>query len=100
MGRGWRAAQRESQDVTERVLAAARQAATVPAQPPAERPPDAALPADPLVLGVQLAALLGDDPARLLAAWRAVVTRSSGLAPSESLALAEREVARGAGTED
>jgi hypothetical protein len=49
---------------------------------------------DPLALGVELAGLLGADPARLLAAWRGVAARSSGLAPSESLALAERELGR------
>jgi hypothetical protein len=51
--------------------------------------------ADPLTLGVQLASLLGEDPAGLLAAWRAVAARASGLAPSESLALAERELRAG-----
>jgi hypothetical protein len=97
MGRGWRAAQRESKNVTEQVLAAARQ--PVPAQPPAQGSPEAPVPADALALGVQLAALLGEDPAGLLAAWRAVVARSPGLAPSDSLALAERDVARAAGSE-
>jgi hypothetical protein len=45
-------------------------------------------------LGVQLGGLLGGDPVSLLAAWRELAGRSSGLAPSESLALAERELAR------
>jgi hypothetical protein len=53
--------------------------------------------ADPLALGVQLASLLGEDPAALLAAWREVAARASGLAPSESLALAERELRAGDG---
>jgi hypothetical protein len=102
MGRGWRAAQREGQDVTERVLEEAREASAaaagqsggLPAQAPAAA---AAVPADPLALGVQLASLLGDDPAGLLAAWRAVVARRPGLPPSESLALAERELPGRAG---
>jgi hypothetical protein len=109
MGRGWRAAQRQGEDVTERVLTAAR--ATLVAAAPSPSPsPDASLQppaeplaapplfasgsplADPLALGVQLASLLGEDPARLLAAWKEVAARSSGLAPSESLALAERQL--------
>ena len=48
--------------------------------------------ADQLALGVELAALLGADAARLLAAWREVAARASGLSPSESLALAERQL--------
>jgi hypothetical protein len=123
MGRGWRTALREGTDVTERILAEARQAladggataADAPATPvgptsspqnirPAEDYPSAAsdtTPAahnpadgDQLALGVQLGGLFGGDPAGLLAAWREVAGRSSGLAPSESLALAERELAR------
>jgi hypothetical protein len=100
MGRGWRAAQRNSEDVTDAVLAAAREAvaaATAPApglassassQPAAA----AAALADPLALGVELASLLGEDPGRLLAVWREVAARSTGLSPSESLALAERDI--------
>jgi hypothetical protein len=85
MGRGWRAAQRQSTDVTEQVLAAAREALA-----PAHAGTGA--PVDPLTLGAQLASLLGDDPARLLFAWKEIAARSSGLAPSETLALAERQV--------
>jgi hypothetical protein len=110
MGRGWRAAEREGEDVTERVLDEARRAIAsapgapapdvpprAPETPPAERvarpvePPADSL-SDPLSLGVQLASLLGDDPAGLLAAWRAVAARASGLSPSETLALAERQL--------
>jgi hypothetical protein len=100
MGRGWRAAQRQSEDVTEAVLAAAREAlaaaAPAPPLPPrdaSQQPPAQAAPlADPLALGVQLASLLGEDPGRLLSAWKEVAARSSGLSPSESLALAERQI--------
>jgi hypothetical protein len=117
LGRGWAAAERVSQDVTQRVLAEARHALATGAAgtgaagtgavagtgtpggeaaglgeiPPA---PAVAGGADALTVGVELAALLGGEPARLLAAWRAVAARSSGLAPSESLALAERELAQ------
>jgi hypothetical protein len=101
MGRGWRAAQRNSEDVTARVIAAATEApdnaaagGPAPARPDpaqASRGPsmDASLIADPLALGVQLASLLGGDPARLLAAWRQASAENPGVAPSETLALAE-----------
>ncbi|HTA31816.1 MAG TPA: hypothetical protein VK721_00155 [Solirubrobacteraceae bacterium] len=101
MGRGWRAAERESENVTDAVLAAAREGLAAPAPAPASTPgvPVSAQPAaangalaDPLALGVQLASLLGEDPAGLLAAWREVATRATGLSPSESLALAERQL--------
>jgi len=48
--------------------------------------------ADELALGVELAALLGGEAPRLLAAWREVAARASGLSPSETLALAERQL--------
>jgi hypothetical protein len=61
--------------------------------PPAPAPGQSAAPAgDQLSLGVELAALLGPDAPRLLAAWREVAARASGLLPSESLALAERQL--------
>jgi len=130
MGRGWRTAQREGTDVTERVLGEARGALadgsavaqtgaeTGPAQgapgaaqahgTPASAEPSPDYPslagsagAEPRApeagaedVPIELAALLGADAARLLAAWRRVASRTDGLAPSESLALAERELAR------
>jgi hypothetical protein len=118
MGRGWRTAQRESEDVTERILAEAKAAmdaaaaaappAPAPVAPPAPAAPqsgatpvparsaapagDASMLSDPLALGVVLASLLGSDPAGLLSAWREIAARAPGLSPSESLALAEREI--------
>lgn len=109
MGRGWRTAQREGTDVTERILAEARQAlaegaaglataapgqrATAPAPLTVAPGMSPSTPApDALALGVELAGLLGPDAVRLLAAWRDVTARTGGLAPSESLALAEREL--------
>jgi len=108
MGRGWRTAQREGEDVTARVIAAAGAQTAGPSAPPAAEaapapassspsagqaalgsPADAAALADPLALGIQLAALLGDDAARLLAAWRQASADSPGLSASETLALAE-----------
>jgi hypothetical protein len=130
LGRGWPTAMREGQDVTERVIAEAREAivdgsvaraaqgaeafeapgaaepsapaqtAPVEAEPPPldEASGEAALAAveepevDELALGVELAALLGPEASRLLAAWREVAGRAKGLSPSETLALAERQV--------
>ncbi len=93
MGRGWRAAERQSEDVTERVLGAARDRAAAAARAVAQAPPAEGRPqADPLALSVQLAALLGNDPSRLLAAWRDAAARSPELLPSQSLAQAERAV--------
>jgi hypothetical protein len=115
MARGWRTVEREGKDVTQRVLAEAREAlasgaageggdavagggvsgapSAAAGRPAAGAGASGAAP-DPLALGVEIASLLGEQPSRLLAAWRAVAARSSGLSPSESLALAERELAR------
>jgi hypothetical protein len=116
MGRGWATAKREGTDVTKRVLAEAHQAladgsagveaardADVPAAPaePDEHPTRAGSGEAPALdvasLPAELDGLLGADPGRLLAAWHAVGLRTSGLAPSEALALAERELQRGEG---
>jgi hypothetical protein len=94
MGRGWRTAQREGQDVTERVLEAAKGAIqqAPQASAPIGAPPAGGLLGDPLALGVQIGSLLGADAARLLEAWRTVAVASPGLAPSESLAQAEQRL--------
>jgi len=81
VGRGWPKAQREGEDVTERVLARAKQASQL-AVAPQTAPPAGGL-------TDQLLALLGADPASLLSAWRLSTERRPELAPSESLALAE-----------
>jgi hypothetical protein len=108
MGRGWRAAQRQGQNVTERLLTAAREAAEGAAaaqaaaavQAAAEQLAATGAPAradplaDPLGVGVQIAALLGAEPAQLLDAWRAAAAGNPGLAPSQSLALAERTLGK------
>lgn len=91
MGRGWRVVQRSSKDVTERVLAAAKQAgASTSREPTQHSPPDAALVADSL--GLELLALLGNEPAPLSQAWRLAVARFPERSPSECLALAEGAV--------
>jgi hypothetical protein len=102
MGRGWRNAQRGSRDVTEHVLAAARQAtASGPSAPDPEPTsisppvgpdpsPDAALLADSLAL--ELLSLLERESVPLSQAWRLAHARLPGRAASESLALAEMAI--------
>jgi hypothetical protein len=109
MGRGWRTAQRNSEDVTERLLALGRQAAeAAQAEQEASRvsaaiaasaagaaatgAPESGALGDPIALGVQLATLLGADAMALLDAWRAAAAGTPGLAPSESLAVAEQSL--------
>jgi hypothetical protein len=102
MVRCWRNAQRGSRDVTERVLAAARQAPATgpsapdpgptPISPPAtpDSSPEAALLADSLAL--ELLSLLERDAVPLSQAWRLSQARLPDGAASESLALAEQAV--------
>jgi hypothetical protein len=92
MGRGWPTAQRLSEDVTERVLAQAKQAQATQAQDGpagaggvATGPPSPAHAPDAMLL-----VLLGEDPTALLQAWRLAAERRPELTPSESLALAEQ----------
>jgi hypothetical protein len=93
LGRGWRTAQRRSEDVTDRLLTGAMPTQRAAAAPPSPPPPGAAAPlSDPLAVGVQIAALLGPDAARLLEAWRAAASRAPDLSPSETLMLAERSL--------
>jgi hypothetical protein len=93
MGRGWRVVQRDSKDVTDRILAAAKQqaGAATSQQPPHGSPPDAALVADSL--GLELLALLAEQPAPLSRAWHLAAERFPEGSPSEALALAEAAVA-------
>jgi len=86
MGRGWRNAQHQSEDVTERVLAQAGQASQTPVAPQTAPIAPTAPPGAP---AEELQPLLGSDPVALLAAWRLSAERRPELAPSESLALAE-----------
>jgi hypothetical protein len=121
MGRGWRAAQREGRDVTESVLAAAREriaggAQTVHIAPGRalsgqgdrisaraverieniethDREPEA--PGVDLLadsLGLELLGRLGAAPAPLRGAWELAGTRHPQRTASECLALAERAV--------
>ena len=84
MGRGWPTAQRQGEDVTERVIAQAKQAIAAEGAAPA----GGTAPAGGLT--EQLGTLLGDDPAALLQAWRLAAERRPELTPSVALALAEQ----------
>ncbi|HTB69686.1 MAG TPA: hypothetical protein VK707_01740 [Solirubrobacteraceae bacterium] len=105
MSRGWRNARRRGEDVTERVLGAARElgggkpaapepapSATGPAPGPADAAqsaPDAQLLVDSL--GLELLTLLDRRPASLARVWALAHERlGPGRPASESLALAER----------
>ena len=102
MGRGGRTAERRSQEVTDRVLAAGPPQG-VPKVPPAGAPhgtaaasPPASGPAlaDPLAALVQIGALLGPEAPRLLEAWRAAAAGDPSLPPSQALAAAEGTLRR------
>jgi hypothetical protein len=100
MGRGWRNAQRRSEDVTDRVLAAAKaplahdggsspsqsEPSTGPSQPPTDPP----LEADSL--GLELLTVLGQAPASLSAVWQLAGSRFPERLPSECLAVAEQAI--------
>jgi hypothetical protein len=96
MGRGWATAKREGTDVTERVLAEARAAladgSAAGSRSSFTEPPVDTRSAPTRDLGLD--ELLGSESARLLSAWSAIVARTGGLKPSESLALAEIELQR------
>ncbi len=99
MGRGWRHAEREGQDVTERVLQAAKaQVAAAAATPPGstaqggQQSPSVEIGLLADSLGLELLALLESGPAPLFDAWRLAQARLAGRPASECLALAERAV--------
>ena len=98
MSRGWRNAVRQSEEVTEEVLARAGgpavETAAAGGRPPTAPQGEARAnrPSDERPDGSfdsALVPLLGADPHALLAAWQLVATRRPELSPSESLALAE-----------
>ncbi len=115
MGRGWRVAQRQGEDVTERVLEAARASGNGPAQAGAAGLSAASVRGAASATSVQtasspgggegedalapgLGSLLGPDPTALLAAWRLLAAADPGRRPSECLAAAERAVGAAAAT--
>lgn len=101
MGRGWRTAERRSQDVTDRVLAAAPAPvppqAMAPPSAPVSAPPAGSGLADPLAALVQIGALLGPEAPRLLEAWRVAAAADPSLSPSGALAAAEASLRGAAG---
>jgi hypothetical protein len=100
MGRGWRNAQRRSEDVTERLLASNRrlapaQGAALPAQqgvPGTSAAEVAEHKALVDALALELLRLLGDEPVPLMRAWIEQRERHPESIPSECLALAETAV--------
>jgi len=100
MGRGWRTAQREAGDVTERILGEARAAF---ADAGGDRSAGAGTAAGTGQAGEdtgedkgvgELMALLGPDGEVLISAWRRAAERHPDRSPSESLSLAEAELAK------
>jgi hypothetical protein len=99
MGRGWRNAQRRSEDVTERIVASRRVALAASGEVEAGRGarprsvPEAPE-RDALLLAADLLPLLGEDPASLIRAWQLALERHPDRTPSECLGLAEDLVRR------
>lgn len=97
MGRGWRNAKRQSRDVTEQLLAAARSApgsaSSADSPPGGDMTQTVATPSreasGPERLAGELLGLLGDDPTPLLRAWQLALERHPDRTPGECLALAE-----------
>jgi hypothetical protein len=107
MGRGWRNAQRRSEDVTDRVLAAAKTSqvrnggpsssqsqfsthSSEPSTRPSEPSTDLSLEADSL--GLELLTMVADAPASLSAVWQLARSRFPERLPSECLAMAEEAI--------
>ncbi len=97
MGRGWRAAERRSQDVTDRVLAVAVPSPAAPQTMASGSPAAGPGLADPLAALVQIGALLGPEAPQLLEAWRAAAAADPSLSPSGALATAEGRLSGNAG---
>jgi hypothetical protein len=96
MGRGWRIAEREGKDVTERLIAAAHSANVSAAGSAATSEQTrsraaATLGLDPAAVSLvaELLGLLGEDPVPLMRAWQLALEGHPDRTPSECLALAE-----------
>jgi hypothetical protein len=90
MGRGWRNAQRHSQDVTARMLAAAAELGAATPQPVGDASRTPQLLADSL--GLALLELIDAGPVALARAWSLAAERLDDASPAQSLALADRAV--------
>jgi hypothetical protein len=100
LGRGWRNAERRSEDVTDRLLAAAKtpqvhhagsssgplEASTGPSGP------STGLPLEADSLGLELLTLVAEAPASLSAVWLLARSRFPERLPSECLAMAEAAI--------
>jgi hypothetical protein len=110
MGRGWRVAQRQARDVTEQLLATAREAANSQARAPATQGGETGAPRDegpqaddrPVVsgddglladsLGLELLGAIGSGDAPLGRAWELACARHPERTAGQCLVLAERAV--------
>ena len=100
MGRGWRNAQRRSEDVTDRVLAAAKTSQVHNGGPSSSQPrpstgpsgPSTGLPLEADSLGLELLTLIAEAPASLSAVWQLARSRFPERLPSECLAMAEQAI--------
>jgi hypothetical protein len=99
MGRGWRNAQRRSEDVTDRVLAAAKTSQVhdggASGQPtPSIGPsgPSTGLPLEADSLGLELLTLIAEAPASLSAVWQLARSSFPERLASECLAMAEQAI--------
>ena len=100
MGRGWRNAQRRSEDVTGRVLAAAKTSQVHNGGPSSSQPrpstgpsgPSTGLPLEADSLGLEFLTMLGEAPALLSAVWQLARSRFPERLPSECLAVAEQAI--------
>jgi hypothetical protein len=111
MGRGWRNAQRQGQDVTERVLQTLKRATVTAPQAPAPSahaaargagkggPPNASFERDAAdfqllgdSLGLEILAVLDEGPVTLPRVWRLAGARLPHRPASEGLALAEQAI--------
>jgi hypothetical protein len=96
MGRGWRNAERAGEDVTQRVLREALASAGPSAPDPGAASEASAASRATVETGdaAELLSLLGEDARarELLATWRRIAPSFPERAPSECLALAEREL--------
>jgi hypothetical protein len=91
MGRGWRYAQRQSKDVTKRLLAQAKESASSATQASPQDPsPDRQNLGDSLAL--ELLSRLADAPAPLSQAWRLASARYPDRSAPECLTLAEQAI--------
>ena len=103
MGRGWRNAQRQGSDVTQRMLSAARGGQAAGASGSAGLQGTASSASAGLqtatsggveLLVSQISALLGEEPLPLMRAWQLALERHPDKTPSQCLALAEDLVRR------